>query len=157
MKSCLFFLIFTCTIFTVHSQNNKTMVDSITAPIPGKGKITIQEDAGITNLIGKINTSGASAKSASTTVVKRGYRIQIYSGSQKQTAKDEAYARERKFKSRFPEYSTYISFNSPFWKLRVGDFTDRNEAEDALNEIKKGCPEYSNDLYIVLDNVKVAE
>lgn len=154
MRVCLFFLLSFFTLVSAYSQN-KTMIDSITAQTPGKGKVTIHQEAGIANLIGKINTSGATIKP--TLVNKRGFRIQVFSGSQKQTAKDEVYSRERKIRNRFPEYGTYVTFNSPFWKLRVGDFADRYDAEEAMNAIKRGCPEYSNDLYIVPDNVKVAE
>ena len=155
MKSCLFFLMFVCVVFFGYSQNNKTMIDSITAQTPGKGKINIYGEEGISNLIGKINTSGSAIKP--NMVVKKGFRIQIYSGSQKQASKDEAYARERKVKSKYSEYGTYVSFNAPFWKLRVGDFADRREAEDALKELKKGFPEYASELFIVPDNVRVQE
>ena len=155
MKSCLFFLMFFGTVFFGYSQNNKTMVDSISRKADGKGSINIYEESGVNKLIGKINTSGAVIKP--TTVVKRGFRIQVYSGNQKQTSKDEAYARAQKMKSKYPEYTTYVTFDSPFWKLRVGDFADRRDAEDALDEIKRRSPEYSKDLFIVPDNVKVLE
>ncbi len=154
MKHYLFFFIAFCVASVVYSQNNKTMVDSITSQSSGKGKITIHQEAGITNLIGKINSSGSSSLK-STVVSRKGYRIQVYSGSsQQKNAKDEAYARERKIRGRLP-YSTYVSFNSPFWKVRVGDFSDRPSAEAAVEEIKKTCPEYSSELYIVRDDVNI--
>ena len=155
MKSCLFFLMFACTIFFGYSQNNRTMIDSITAQTPGKGKINIYGETEINNLIGKINTSGAAIKP--NMIVKKGFRIQVYSGSQKQASKDEAYAKERKVKSKYPEYATYVVFDSPFWKLRVGDFVERREAEDALKKMKKVLSEYAGDLFIVIDNVRVPE
>ena len=155
MKSCLFFLMFVCTIFFGYSQSNKNMVDSITAQTPDKGTINIYSESGITNLIGKINTSGVVIKP--NMVIKRGFRVQVYSGSQKQASKDEAYSREQKVKSKYPEYGAYVSFDSPFWKLRVGDFLDRRDAEDALKELKKGLPEYASEMYVAPDNVRVPE
>jgi hypothetical protein len=126
------------------------MVDSIVST-SGTGKITIRQGEGIGNLIGKINPSNEPVKPK--TVSRKGYRIQAYSGSQ-QIAKTEAYHRESKIRARFPEYATYVTLNSPFWRLRIGDFTDQFDAEEALRTLKKAFPEYMTELYIMPDNVK---
>lgn len=139
-----------------HAQQKKnvTMVDSIMTT-SGGGKVIIHQDESITNAIGKIKTTDSSSKNKK--VNKKGYRIQAYSGSRQQVSKTEVYDRERKFRNRFPQYTTYVTFNSPFWKLRVGDFASQQDAEEALTNIKKAFPEYSNELYIVSENVRVTE
>ena len=57
-----------------------------------------------------------------------GYRVQVYMGNNQKKSKTDALEREKKIKERFPSLSAYLSFVSPFWKLRVGDFRTHTEA-----------------------------
>ncbi|MCD7971837.1 MAG: SPOR domain-containing protein [Candidatus Azobacteroides sp.] len=154
-KYFLFVLLVILVVPVAYTQHNTTMVDSITTNSAG-GKVEIYQDPGITNLLGKINTSDAPLKNKKVTN-RKGFRIQAYSGSQQTVAKTEVYEREKRFRGRFPEYATYVTYNSPFWKLRVGDFADQYDAEEALRAIKNAFPQYSNELYIVSDNVRISE
>ena len=149
-----FFL--TALLFVLSSAyaQNKTMVDSIMTNGAG-GKVVIYQATEITDLMGKINNSNTPS-SKGEVKNKKGFRIQVFSSSQQKTAKTEVYNRESKFRNRLP-YATYVTYNSPFWKLRVGDFPDQAAALEALNSIKKIFPEYGSELYIVSDNVRIVE
>ena len=57
----------------------------------------------------------------------RGYRIQVYFGSG-QLARKEANEAKARCISLFPTQKTHILFQTPFYKVRVGDFRTRNEA-----------------------------
>jgi len=59
-----------------------------------------------------------------------GYRIQIYYGSE-----NGAISARSKFLGLFPNSSTYIEYDSPDWKVKVGDFKTRLEADKAREEI----------------------
>jgi len=39
-----------------------------------------------------------------------------------------------------PEIATYLYFDAPNWILRVGDFSDRNDAEKLIKEIRIHYP-----------------
>ncbi len=65
-----------------------------------------------------------------------GYRIQIYfdSGS---NARNRANNERRKFMNLFPATKAYVMFDAPNFKVRVGNFRTRLEAERWLREIQK--------------------
>ena len=47
----------------------------------------------------------------------------------------------------------YIGYKAPSWRLRVGDFRTRDEAEEMLKQLKKAFPAYSRELTIVVDRI----
>lgn len=63
------------------------------------------------------------------------YKIQIYNGK-----KDDAMKLLNEFKSSFKEIDGTIIYNNPTFKVWVGSFKTRIEAENALLEIKKKYP-----------------
>lgn len=68
----------------------------------------------------------------------QGYRIQIYKESGN-TALDKALAIRDKFEKRF-NVPVYITFNEPYYRVRVGDFRTRLEAIRFLDKIKWAYP-----------------
>jgi len=65
----------------------------------------------------------------------KGYKIQLFYGNEK-----DAYEIKDEFKAIFPEISTKIIFSSPEWKVQVGNYRSRLEADNALVEIKIDFP-----------------
>ena len=84
-----------------------------------------------------------------------GYRIQVFSDRNQRTAKSEALSRERNIKEAFPEMGTYITYDAPSWRLRVGDFRTRDEAASRLAELKELFPGY-DEMIIVVDLINTA-
>ena len=68
-----------------------------------------------------------------------GFRIRIYSDSG-QPARAKANSERARFESSFPEVNSYIDFDSPNWKLYVGDFRTKSEALSFLQKIKSNFP-----------------
>ncbi|MFA6873317.1 MAG: SPOR domain-containing protein [Bacteroidaceae bacterium] len=66
-----------------------------------------------------------------------GYRIQIYSGPATRDAKKEAAAAASKARIYFPEVAAYSIFVSPRWVVVVGDFTNREAANEMRQRIKE--------------------
>ena len=66
-----------------------------------------------------------------------GYRIQVYFGDNSRQGKAEARAAGLRFRNSFPEHSVYVSFISPHWLCRVGDFRTREEAREVLRQIRE--------------------
>ncbi len=67
-----------------------------------------------------------------------GYRIQIYKESGN-TALDKALTIRDKFEKRY-NVTAYITFNEPYYRVRVGDFRTRLEAIRFLEKIKRIYP-----------------
>ncbi len=65
----------------------------------------------------------------------KGYKIQLFYGNE-----EDAYEIKDEFKAIYPEISTKIIFSSPEWKVQVGNYKSRLEADDALIEIKIDFP-----------------
>lgn len=66
----------------------------------------------------------------------QGYRIQAYVGLER----DEAMAIRRAVISRYPEETDYLVFKQPIYRLFVGDYPSRLEAERAMLRIKPLAP-----------------
>ena len=65
-----------------------------------------------------------------------GYRIQIHFGIDKAKALDT----KAKFISKFPNYTSYLIYEQPYFKIRVGDFRTRLEAFNFLQQIADMFP-----------------
>lgn len=68
-----------------------------------------------------------------------GYRIQIFFDSGTDSKKRAMDARTE-FQVKHPDITAYLSFQEPFYKIRVGDFRYRIEADGYLEKIKNEYP-----------------
>ena len=84
-----------------------------------------------------------------------GFRIQAYTDNNPRTAKAAAQQRARDIAMKFPQYRSYITYKAPAWRLRIGDFKTRGEAQAALARIKKIYPNYAREMVIVRDRINV--
>jgi len=82
-----------------------------------------------------------------------GYRVQIYSDNNARTAKNEARTKERVISGAYPDLATYVIYDSPYWRLRVGDCRSRAEAEELATELKKAFPAYRAEITVVRDRI----
>lgn len=69
----------------------------------------------------------------------QGFRVEIFFSSEL-NARQKAQNIKNEFLTAFPTYNVYISYFSPDFKVRVGNFRTRNEAIKAMNEIKGQFP-----------------
>lgn len=76
-----------------------------------------------------------------------GYRVQLFSGNERNNAN----ALRAKFKSEYPEIPIYLIYQQPYYKLRVGDFRNRIEAQQFYLKIEKDYEQ----LLIVPDKVNL--
>lgn len=118
----------------------------------GKGRVVIHQDARIENLLGKPKSA---TETRSNFTVGKGYRIQIYSGNNQNTSKKEAYERDATIKRDMPDVETFISFKSPFWRLRIGNCRSYEEAHEILRRVKELFPQFGKESYIVKDDIKI--
>lgn len=106
-------------------------------------------------------TTGEAAKKPSynlqQTVKKRsvGYRIQAYSDNNFKTAKSNAQARAKSIAMKFPQYRSYITYNAPTWRLRIGDFQNQQEAKAAIASLKRAFPSFAHEFTLVRDKINI--
>lgn len=86
-----------------------------------------------------------------------GFRIQVFSDNNSRTAKNEARTKASIIAAQFSQYQTYVIYNSPFWRLRVGDFISEDEANDAAAELKSAFPSFRKEIRVVRDKIIVTE
>ena len=68
-----------------------------------------------------------------------GYRIRIYFDN-KQKSREESQEVIKRFKALYPGYNTYLKFNNPNFKVTVGDFRTKVDAQIALQKIIRDFP-----------------
>ena len=61
-----------------------------------------------------------------------GFRIQLYNGFETEAKKTET-----KFKINFPEIKTYLLYRQPEWKIQVGFYKTKLEADRELLDLKR--------------------
>ncbi len=79
-----------------------------------------------------------------------GFRIQVFSDSGN-NSKSSAQTIRDEITSRFPSLGVYLSFKSPNYKVRMGDFRTRLDAQRLLNEISIDFP----NAFIVTDQINL--
>lgn len=98
------------------------------------GKITINQDDNISKLIQEHKTFN---KNQSGII---GYRIHIFFDSGN-NSKSKAYSIKSQFMAEYPDVEAYIVYQEPNYKVKVGDFRTRLEAQNFQNQISN---EYKN-------------
>lgn len=99
-----------------------------------EGKLVIFQDSHIPVLLQKHIQYSSKQKG-----IIDGYRIQIFFDSGAESKKRAVDARFD-FQAKYPECASYLSFQEPFYKVRVGDFRYRVEADGFLEKIKNDYP-----------------
>lgn len=86
-----------------------------------------------------------------------GYRVQVYSDNNQRTARQEAEKRAGAIRAHFPDYQVYVVFQSPYWRVKVGNFRSRSQAEDAASRMRGTLPAYGKEMRVVKDHITVGE
>ncbi|MBX7227841.1 MAG: SPOR domain-containing protein [Chitinophagales bacterium] len=69
-------------------------------------------------------------------VLIKGYRVQLGISQ----SRDQLTAEKDKFTKAYPEIRTYLNYEQPNFKLRVGDFKSKGEATTFMYKIRKDYP-----------------
>jgi SPOR domain len=77
-----------------------------------------------------------------------GYRIQVINSNDR----NKVFAVKAKIYQSYPELKPYLMYQPPFYKLKVGNFKTKEEAEDYRKELAR---EFPTGLYIVRDIIEV--
>lgn len=136
--------------------------ENVTAPIISRieagGMISVTGPEGLDSILSyhvaeKKAEAGAEEWNQIKNNVHVGYRVQVFEDNNVRTAKSLAQERKHQIENRFPEFQAYIGFNSPYWRVRVGDFRTRSEAEGAMGAIRAAFPSMGSQLRVVRDKI----
>jgi hypothetical protein len=111
--------------------------------------VNIHQDKRVDQLLANRKYSNASRDQATT----NGYRVQVFSSNVQRTAKNEAFKIEQEIRDAFPDEAVYVNYSSPFWKVRVGDFTTQAEARTFRTKLIDAFPTLKSEIYIVREQI----
>jgi hypothetical protein len=110
------------------------------------GKLQIRQDPRITDLL--IRHSQINQRKRGTD----GFRLEIYFSSDAR-AREHAERVKNEFNSLFPDITSYLLFQTPNFKVRIGDFRSKSEALKTKAFISSKYP----NAFIVKDNIRFPE
>lgn len=158
----ILFALFSFAFINVNAQHQdsqkKAILDELNSVVVGKGKVTVYEDEAIVGVLGRSMAPARTVYSTSEGTQyyrMRGFKIQAFSGNNQRTSKNEAYYKQGLLNTSFPEHETVVLFESPFWRLRVGNFQTREDANEVLADMRKMFPAFGKEMYVVVDEVKI--
>ncbi|MDE5794711.1 MAG: SPOR domain-containing protein [Muribaculaceae bacterium] len=135
----------------------ENIVERIQAESNGNVIIEIDED-----LLNKILTdpevSVRKKESRDLNATRNGYRIQVFSDGRNQSSLEaRAKARGNAIVARFPKYrgQVYTFSSAPNWYTRIGNFRNEEEAQKALDELKRSFPSFSSEMRVVKSKINV--
>ncbi len=109
---CLFILMLTAV--TLRAQDNTT------------GNVIVAKDSRIDILIKKqIYINSLAIRN------QPGFRVQVITTNKRNEANDA----KAKVMQQFPEYRSYLDFQAPYFKVRIGDFRTREEASELRDKL----------------------
>lgn len=83
-----------------------------------------------------------------------GYRLQVFSSNQQQSAKNAALLLQQSLSSKLEE-PVYTFSEPPFWKVRIGNFLTREDANNYRRVFIAQYPELHGSTYVVPDKIIV--
>lgn len=119
------------------------------------GKVQITQPEELKERLKPKRQSGINSEDETDAYV--GYRVQVFSDNNQRTAKSQAQARKNNISARFPDLKAYLLYKAPSWRVRMGDFKTRGEAEQVMLEIREEFPAYASEITVVVDEINLPE
>jgi len=140
--------------FEIQAQVKQvTIIDELQTLVPDEGIIQISSDPKITELIGVLS-SEMSVNDADY-VKANGFRIQVFMSNDPKTARKEMTDKGSLIKNAFPDVAIYTGYTAPNWKLLVGDFRTKEEADVFIQQMKRSISGLGKEMYIIPDKVNI--
>ena len=109
--------------------------------------VVIHKDPRIDLLVKKQGDVNAAFKKANARTA-RGFRILVINTNKR----DEAIAAKTKVYTNFPELKAYLVYQSPYFRLKVGNFRTREEAQDYQKSLGSYFPK---GVFIIADTIEI--
>lgn len=132
------FLLITSAAF---AQTDNSAADAQTATV------VVHKDARIDALVKKKASINKTAKKAMPRTM-RGYRLMVINTN----SREEAIAAKTKLYNYYPDVKSYLQYQSPYFKLKAGNFQTREEAEKYRKAMSSMFPK---GVFIINDTIEV--
>ena len=156
-KDFLFVVVFLLIVGFIQAQETQeskknNIIEALSTPDSiTHATVKIHQDKRIDHLLA--NKKYTNSLGQSTT---NGFRVQVFSSNVQRTAKNEAFRIENQIKDQYPDMSIYVNYQSPFWKVRVGDFRSQSEAQRYKTQLKEAFPDLKSEIYIVREQILIS-
>jgi hypothetical protein len=138
--SGLLMILLLSAFYGLAQQNSNQKQDS--KPPKNEGKVEVYQDSRVDSIV-KMHVRYNSTQSTF-----EGYRIQIFFDAGNNSLSG-AQAAQANYQMLYPGDTAYISFVEPYYKVRIGDFRTRLEAESYLHQIIRDFP----NAFIIKDKI----
>lgn len=125
-------------------NNEPTLCDELRQ----SGRVTIQQDPQLEALLSRNHKIYNAASRKFHGLQPGHYSLSVYAGNQQQASRDEAIKLQGVFNGYDAELKSIVFFDTPFWRLWVGDFATVEEATAAMRALKKKFPAYCKEMVI---------
>ena len=85
-----------------------------------------------------------------------GFRVQIYASNQQQVAKNESLMLQQRIEPLL-DVPVYAISEPPFWKVRIGNFKTREEANTYKDMLLNMFPDMVGSTYVVPDKITITQ
>ena len=126
-----------------------SIVQSLTRP-SGGAQVVVTQDSVLDVRLSR--NSGSLKVNEEGHIFTQGYRIQVFSDNRR-NAREEADVRSQYIAESDTLIPVYVTYLSPFWRLRIGDYRTYEEAFIQMQAIKKQFPRYASEMRIVKDEI----
>lgn len=109
--------------------------------------IVVKKDPRVDILVKRQAAVNASIKK-STTRTGKGYRLMVVNTNKR----DEAIEAKTKIYTHFPELKSYLAYQSPFFKVKAGNFKTREEAEKYRKILNVYFPK---GVFVIYDTIEI--
>ena len=150
MKKILILLLALCSISTLSAQNIQAFKRQLASPVQVDSLTVIRSTVTVRESPDAEQAIAQSSQSTPSTI--SGYRIMIFM-SNAQTARGDALAARDTFAATFPGQRCYVTYENPYFKVAVGNYTTQEEALILLERIKPSFPK----AFIMRENIPVME
>jgi hypothetical protein len=119
----------------------------VNAQMDSTGTVVVHKDPRIDMLVKKqIDINEETTRDTRRTM--QGYRIQVINSNDR----NKVFAVKAKIYQTYPELKPYLMYQPPFYKLKVGNFKTKEEAEEYRKELSRDFP---TGVYVVRDIIEV--
>lgn len=111
------------------------------------GSVVVHKDPRIDLLVKKqIDINEETTRDTRRTM--SGYRLQVINSNDR----NKVFAAKARIYQTYPELKPYLMYQPPFYKLKVGNFKTKEEAEEYRKELSR---EFPSGVYVVRDVIEV--
>lgn len=152
---CLIFMFAVTSVMAQNAVSDSCIVDHLQRSFAGRGQVKIFQSDQLASRLGRRGQGVYVEGDDKSYVTASGYRILVFSGNNQRKSKEEAETKRNQLRDFDPALKTYITLDSPFWRLTAGNYRTYLEADQQLRVLRQAFPQLGKEMYIVKDKIQI--